>query len=127
MGPGGIAVIILAAAVAVIAVAIAYAVVRVGRLVDQASKSLQEITLETVPLLDEVTTTVTLVNGPLHAINKVSKNIEEVSGRLTAATTDFADKNSTAMKVAGGLLSLVQLSKGKSSTKRSKKRSGEQE
>jgi len=127
MGPGGIAVIILAASAAVIAVAVAYVVIRIGRLVDQASKSLEEITLEATPLLEEVTTTVTLVNGPLHAINKVSKNIEEVSGKLTSATSEFADKNSTAMKVIGGVLSVLQLSKGKAPAKRSKKRAGEQE
>ena len=40
MGPGGIATIIAASALAVIALAIAYVVIRVGRLVDEASKSL---------------------------------------------------------------------------------------
>jgi uncharacterized protein YoxC len=96
-------------------------------LVDQASKSLEELTQETTPLLEEVTTTVTLVNGPLHAINKVSKNIEEVSGKIAQATTSFSDNNSTAMKVAGGVLSAISLAKGKKSKKSKKKSSGEQE
>ena len=38
MGPGGIATIIAASSLAVIALAMAYVVIRVGRLVDEASK-----------------------------------------------------------------------------------------
>ena len=65
MGPGGIATIIAAASLFVIAIAVAYAVVRVGRLVDKAA-----------PLLEEVTLTVELINGPLQSINKVTKTVE---------------------------------------------------
>ena len=61
MGPGGIATIIAASSLAVIALAIAYVVIiRVGRLVDEASKSLKVLTDETAPLIDELNTTVTL-------------------------------------------------------------------
>ncbi|MEY2628210.1 MAG: hypothetical protein RL066_26, partial [Actinomycetota bacterium] len=82
MGPGGIATIIAASSLAVIAIAIAYVVIRVGRLVDEAKASLKAITDETAPLIDEVHTTVTLVNGPLQSINKVTKNIEELSDKV---------------------------------------------
>ena len=78
MGPGGIATIIAASSLAVISLAIAYVVIRVGRLVDEASASLKVLTEETAPLIDELNTTVTLVNGPLHSINRVTKNIEEM-------------------------------------------------
>lgn len=40
MGPGGIATIIAAVSLLVIALAISYAVVRVGRLVDQAANAI---------------------------------------------------------------------------------------
>ena len=97
---------------------------------DQASKSLEQLTSEATPLLEEVTTTVTLVNGPLHAINKVSKNIEEVSGKIAEATEGFLGKNSMGLKVAGGLLNLFQAGKAKSPRKnasRKKAAAGEQE
>ena len=55
MGPGGIAVIILSSAAAVIAIAIAYAVIRLGRVIDQFSKAIKDVTNETTPLLEEVT------------------------------------------------------------------------
>ena len=118
MGPGAIATIIAASSLAVIAIAIAYVVIRVGRLVDEAKASLKAITDETAPLIDEVHTTVTLVNGPLQSINKVTKNIEELSDKVTEATTGFMNKNGSAVKVAGALLSAAQMSKGRSKKKK---------
>lgn len=118
MGPGGIATIIAASSLAVIAVAIAYVVIRVGRLVDEAKDSLKVITAEAAPLIDEVHTTVTLVNGPLHSINRVSKNIEEMSEKVSEAASGFIDKNASAVKVAGAILSATQLNKGRSKKKK---------
>ena len=118
MGPGGIATIIAASALAVIALAIAYVVIRVGRLVDEASNSLKVLTEETAPLIDEINTTVSLVNGPLHSINRVTKNIEDLSDKVNEATTDFMNKNGSAVKVAGALLSAAQMSKARSKKKK---------
>lgn len=118
MGPGGIATIIAASSLAVIAVAISYVVIRIGRLVDEAKESLKVITAETAPLIDEVHTTVTLVNGPLHSINRITKNAEQVSSKFTEATSDFINKNSSAVKVAGALLSAAQMKKGRSKKKK---------
>jgi uncharacterized protein YoxC len=118
MGPGGIATIIAASSLAVIAVGIAYVVIRVGRLVDEAKESLKVITAETAPLIDEIHTTVTLVNGPLHSINRITKNAEEVTNKFTEATSDFISKNGSAVKVAAALLSAAQLSKGRSKKKK---------
>ena len=118
MGPGGIATIIAASSLAVIAIAIAYVVVRVGRLVDEARASLKALTAETAPLIDEVHTTVTLVNGPLHSLNRITKNAEEVTNKLTEATGDFITKNSSVVKVAGALISAAQMKKGRSKKKK---------
>ena len=62
MGPGGIATIIAASALAVISLAIAYAISRLGRLVDEASAAIKDLTNGVTPLVEEVTTTVQLVN-----------------------------------------------------------------
>jgi uncharacterized protein YoxC len=118
MGPGGIATIIAASSLAVIAVAIAYVVIRIGRLIDEAKTSLKVLTDETAPLIDELNTTMTLVNGPLHSLNRVTKNIEEMSEKVNQATSSFMDKNGTAVKVAGALLSAAQVSKGRSKKKK---------
>ena len=118
MGPGGIATIIAASSLAVIAVAIAYVIIRIGRLVDEAKASLKVLTEETAPLIDEVHTTVTLVNGPLHSINRVSKNIEEMSEKVSEATQSFVNKNGSAVKVAGAILSAAQSSKRRAKKKK---------
>ena len=114
MGPGGIATIIAASALAVIALAFGYAIVRLGRLIDQAGKAIESLVDETTPLIEEVTTTVALINGPLTSINKITKSVEEVSSKISGATETFLDKNSTAMKLASGVLGMVQAKRARS-------------
>ena len=120
MGPGGIATIIAASSLAVIALAIAYAIVRVGRLVDEASATLKSVSSEVNPLLEEVTTTVALVNGPVHSLNKITKSAEELTTKVTASTESFLDNNKMAMKVAGALIGASKLKKSAGKSKRSK-------
>ena len=120
MGPGGIATIIAASSLAVVALAIAYAIVRVGRLVDEASATLKSVSSEVNPLLEEVTTTVALVNGPLHSINRITKSAEELTTKVTASTESFLDNNKMAMKVAGALIGASKLKKSAGKSKRSK-------
>ena len=118
MGPGGIATIIAACSLLVVATAISYAVIRVGRFIDEAKLSLKTMTDETAPLIEEVHTTVTLVNGPLHSLNRVTKNIEDISNKVSDTTSSFIDKGGPALKVAGALLSAAQMSKGRSKKKK---------
>lgn len=118
MGPGGIATIIAACSLLVIATAIAYAVIRIGRLIDEAKASLKSITAETAPLIHESTRTVELVNAPLESIAKITKNVEEVTTKVSNATNSFVDKGGPALKVAGALLSATQLGKTRSKKKK---------
>ena len=117
MGPGGIATIIAACALFIIALAISYVVIRVGRFIDEAKLSLKSLTDETAPLIEEVHTTVTLVNGPLKSINRITKNAEDISDKVSDATSSFISKNGSAVKVAGALLSAASLSKSRSKKK----------
>jgi len=117
MGPGGIATIIAACALFIIAIAISYLVIRVGRFIDEAKVSLKSLTDETAPLIEEVHTTVTLVNGPLKSINRITKNAEDLSDKVSDATSSFISKNGSAVKVAGALLSAASLSKSRSKKK----------
>jgi len=117
MGPGGIATIIAACALFIIAIAISYVVIRVGRFIDEAKVSLKSLTDETAPLIEEVHTTVSLVNGPLKSINRITKNAEDISDKVSDATSSFMSKNSSAVKVAGALLSAASLSKSRSKKK----------
>lgn len=111
MGPGGIATIIAACALFLIAMAVSYLVIRVGRLIDEAKASLKTVTDETKPLIEEVTTTVTLVNGPLQSLNKITKSAEEVSNKFSGVASSFLDKGGPAVKAIGMLLSAAQMKK----------------
>lgn len=117
MGPGGIATIIASCALLIIAIAISYVVIRAGRFIDEAKLSLKSLTDETAPLIEEVHTTVTLVNGPLKSINRITKNAEDISDKVSDATSSFMSKNGSAVKVAGALLSAASLSKSRSKKK----------
>ena len=117
MGPGGIATIIAACALFILAIAISYVVIRFGRFIDEAKLSLKSLTDETAPLIEEVHTTVTLVNGPLKSINRITKNAEDISDKVSDATSSFISKNGSAVKVAGALLSAASLSKSRSKKK----------
>jgi len=117
MGPGGIATIIAAISLLVIAVAVAYAVFRVSKLIDEAKISLKAFTDDTTPLLTESTRTLELINGPLESIAKITKNVEEVTSKVTGATTGFMD--SPTGRVAGALLGAATLGKGRKSKNKS--------
>jgi uncharacterized protein YoxC len=118
MGPGGIATIIAACSLLVIAVAISYAVMRVGKLIDEAKLSLKTITDEAKPLIEEVTTTVKLVNGPLESLNKITKSAENVSSKISEATTSLMDKGGPAVKVLGLLMSAAKFKESRNQKKK---------
>ncbi len=118
MGPGGIATIIAACSLLVIAIAISYAVIRVGRLIDEAKLSLKTMTDETKPLLEEVTTTVKLVNGPLESLNKITKSAENVSSKVSDVASSFMDKGGPAVKVLGLLMSAAKMKQSRDKKKK---------
>jgi uncharacterized protein YoxC len=111
MGPGGIATIIASCSLLIIAVAIGYAIVRLGRLIDEASLSLKAFTDETGPLIKESTRTVELVNGPLESLNRITKNVESVSDKIAGATDSFVGKGGPAVKALGFLASAAATKK----------------
>ena len=101
-----------------ICVSLAYAVFRVSKLVDVAKVSLKAFTDDTTPLINESTRTLELINSPLESFAKITKSVEEVTSKVTGATSDFMDKNGPAVKVAGALLSAAQINKGRKSKKK---------
>lgn len=119
-GPGGVATIIAACSLLVIAVAISYAVVRLGRLIDEAKVSLKTMTEEAAPLIHESTRTVELINSPLESFARITKNVEDVTTKFSDATTGFMDKSSPAVKVAGALISAAGLNKSRAKKKKKK-------
>jgi uncharacterized protein YoxC len=119
-GPGGIATIIAACSLLVIAIAVSYAVIRIGRLIDEAKVSLKVLTDEAAPLIHESTRTVELINSPLESFARITKNVEDVTTKVADATTGFMDKSGPAVKVAGALISAAGMSKSRSKKKKKK-------
>jgi uncharacterized protein YoxC len=117
MGPGGIATIIAASGLFIIAIAISYVVIRVGRFIDEAKLSLKSLTDETSPVIEEVHTTLTLVNAPLRSFNRITKNAEDISDKVANATSSFMNKNGSAVKVAGAILAAASKKKSRSKKK----------
>lgn len=125
---GGIAAIIAASAFLIISIAIAYAVIRLGRAIDEVGASVRAITQDTTPLLEEATTTVRLVNGPLQSVNNITKAAEDLTVKLSGAASNFVDKNGLALKVLGTVVSAAtgkhrEKKSGSSSTKKGSSRS----
>jgi uncharacterized protein YoxC len=100
MGPGGIATIIAASSLAVIAIAISYTVIRLSR------------------LIDEVTQTISMINGPLKNLSDAGKSIEQLTKKVTKAAENFLDENPIAMKAAAAVMTAAKLKKkGKKKSK----------
>jgi uncharacterized protein YoxC len=93
MGPGGIATIIAASSLAVIAIAISYTVIRLSR------------------LIDEVTQTISMINGPLKNLSNAGKSIEQLTKKVTKAAENFLDENPIAMKAAAAVMTAAKLKK----------------
>lgn len=100
MGPGGIATIIAASSLAVIAIAISYTVIRLSR------------------LIDEVTQTISMINGPLKNLSNAGKSIEQLTKKISITAENFLDENPIAMKAAAAVMSAAKLKKkGKKKSK----------
>ena len=100
MGPGGIATIIAASSLAVIAIAISYTVIRLSR------------------LIDEVTQTISMINGPLKNLSNAGKSIEQLTKKVTKTAENFLDENPIAMKAAAAVRTAARLKKkGKKKSK----------
>ena len=117
-GPGGVATIIAACSLLVIAIAISYAVIRVGRFIDEAKNSLKTMTDEAAPLIHESTRTVELINSPLESFARITKNVEDVTTKVADATTGFMDNSGPEVKVAGAIISAAGMKKAKAKKKK---------
>ncbi len=79
MGPGGIATIIAASSLLVIAFALGYAIVRVGKLLDE-------------------------IHETIKSVNRLVTNAESFTEKVTSSITHLVEKNSGLLKVVGTLV-----------------------
>ena len=90
MSGGEVAALVIAGALAVLLLALTYIVLKLGRTVEETQRLVAGITDKTVPLLGEVTTSVTHVNQELVRVDAITANVQSMTGNVSALTSLFA-------------------------------------
>lgn len=83
---GDIASLIAAIAFVALVGLIAVPLVKLGKVFDAATQSLEEITEHTIPILDETSTTITSANVQLTKVDTVTTSAAEISQNISALT-----------------------------------------
>ena len=90
MSFGELAGLIAALAFVLLVGALWYPLYKLGKVFDEARVSVCELSGGTLPLLHEVTTTVSTTNGQLVRVDTITRNVAEVSENVSALTRLFA-------------------------------------
>ena len=87
---GQVAGLIVAVFFAILVLVLCMVLVKLGKVVEETQKLVAGITDQTVPLLGEVTTSVTHVNQELVRVDAITANVQSISGNVSALTSLFA-------------------------------------
>jgi uncharacterized protein YoxC len=87
---GDVVGLIFASFFALAVLGLVYLLVRLSRTVDELTRLVGGITDKTIPLLGEVTGTVTHVNDELVRVDAITANVQSISGNVSALTSLFA-------------------------------------
>ena len=90
MTAGQVAGLIVAVFFAILVLVLCMVLVKLGKVVEETQKLVAGITDQTVPLLGEVTTSVTHVNQELVRVDAITANVQSISGNVSALTSLFA-------------------------------------
>jgi uncharacterized protein YoxC len=69
---------------------LAYVLVKLGKVVGETGKLVSGVTDQTVPLLNEVTTSVVHVNVELERVDAITANVQSISSNVSALSGVFA-------------------------------------
>jgi uncharacterized protein YoxC len=87
---GDVVGLIFAIAFALLVLFLCFMTLRLTKVVDELKRLVEGITDKTVPLLGEVTGTVTHVNDELVRVDAITANVQSITGNLSALTSLFA-------------------------------------
>ena len=90
MSVGDVAGLIAAIAFVALLSLLAVPILKLGRLIDDARGTVQGVTNESLPLLREVTTTVSTTNGELERVSAITTNVQQMTTNASALTALFA-------------------------------------
>ena len=87
---GDVVGLIFAIAFAIGVLVLCFLLVRLTKVIDELRKLVEGVTDKTVPLLGEVTGTVTHVNDELVRVDAITANVQSITGNVSALTSLFA-------------------------------------
>jgi uncharacterized protein YoxC len=101
MSGGEIAGLIAAVAFVLLVGVLAVPLLKLGGVLDETRSMIKGVSDETVPLLSEVTTTVTTTNAQLVRVDAITSNVQQATTNVSAMTALFAASfGSPVVKVA---------------------------
>ena len=119
MSAGDVAGLIAAIAFVLLVGFLAYPIVKVGRLVEDLRHGVQGVSEQTIPLLSEVTTTVSTTNAQLVRVDAITTNVQQITTNASALTSLFAATlGSPLVKVAAFTYGVRQAMSGRRSKQR---------
>jgi uncharacterized protein YoxC len=119
MSVGDVAGLIAALAFVLLVGFLAYPLVKLGKVFDETRVTVRDISEGTLPLLTEVTTTVSTTNAQLVKVDSITTNVAQVSTNVSALTSLFAATlGSPVVKVAAFSYGVRQALGGRRSTGR---------
>ena len=90
MTAGEVAGLIAAAALLLLVGLLAYPILKLGKVLDETRLLVRGVSDETVPLLGEVTTTVTTTNAQLERVDAITSHAETLSSNIAGMSSLFA-------------------------------------
>ena len=91
MSVGDIAGLVAAGALLIFVLAFAVPLMKLGRVLDETSNVIKAVGGKTMPLMDEVTTTVTLTNTQLERVDAITRNVQSTTESISGLTQTFTD------------------------------------
>jgi uncharacterized protein YoxC len=119
MSVGDVAGLIAAIVFALLVGLLAYPIVKVGKLLEDLRHGVQGVSEQTIPLLSEVTTTVSTTNAQLVRVDAITTNVQQITTNASALTSLFAATlGSPLVKVAAFSYGVRQAMSGRGSKRR---------
>jgi len=81
-----IAGLVAAGAFLIFVLAMAVPVIKLGKVMDESAKVIKDVGEKTLPLIGEVTTTVTMANSQLERVDTITRNVQDVSETVSSLT-----------------------------------------
>ncbi len=90
MSGGEVAGLIVAVFWAILVCFLGYVLVKLGQVLREATRLVAGVSEQTVPLLGEVTATVTTTNAQLAKVDAITTNVQTITTNATALSSTFA-------------------------------------